>query len=119
MPLSFPKLKTGALAQYPMTRELSLPTERMEFLDMGQQIYVDSRESLRRWQLRLSRLNETELAEVIEFFVAVRGSLGRFEFEDPMTGDLVANCRFAEDELLVMAAEELDARTVLTVMETR
>lgn len=119
MPQTFPKLKTGALAQYPVTRELSLPTERMEFLDMGQQIYMDSGEQLRRWQLRLSRLDETELAEVIELFSAMRGSLGRFEFEDPMSGDLVANCRFAEDELLVTAVDELDARTVLTVMETR
>jgi hypothetical protein len=119
MPQSFPQLKTGVLAQYPLTRELSLPTERMEFLDMGQQVYVDSGDSLRRWRLRLSRLDESELAEVIEFFAAVRGSLGRFEFEDPVTGDLVANCRFAEDELLVTAVGELDARTVLTVMEMR
>jgi hypothetical protein len=119
MPQAFPRLKTGALGQYPISRELSRPMETMQFLDMGRQLYANGRGSLRRWQLRLARLDETEMAEVIEFFAAARGSLGRFEFEDPMTGEVVANCRFAEDELLVTAVDELDGRTILTVMETR
>src|SRR5690606_37176964 len=99
MPDSFPRLKTGALAQYPTTRELTRPVETVRFLDMGRQAYVESRSSLRRWRLRMNLLDESELAAVVEFFTEMRGSLGRFEFEDPVTGEVVANCRFDADEL--------------------
>lgn len=116
---SFPRLKTGALTQYPAMRELRRPVETLQFLDMGRQVYLDSRESLRRWRLGLSQLDESELAEVIEFFVAMRGSLGRFEFEDPATGEVVTNCRFEDDELTLTSMDELDGRTALTVTETR
>lgn len=119
MVVAFPKLKTGALTQYPVFRELSWPAETIQFLDMGRQLYMDGSGSLRRWQLNLSRLDESEMAEVIEFFTAMRGSLGRFDFEDPMTGEVVSNCRFDDDELSVSAVDEFDGRTVLTVTETR
>lgn len=118
MPESFPRLKTGALTQYPTARELARPVETVRFLDMGRQAYVDSRESLRRWRLRLQLLDETELAAVVEFFTAMRGSLGRFDFEDPATGAVVANCRFDDDELTLTSSGELNAQTVLTVRES-
>lgn len=116
---SFPRLKTGALAQYPAVRELMRPMETVRFLDMGRQAYLDSKDSLRRWQLRLNLLDESELAAVIEFFVAMRGSLGRFEFEDPATGEVVANCRFDDDELELSSSGEFNGQTALTVRESR
>jgi hypothetical protein len=119
MPDSFPRLKTGALTQYPTALELARPVETVRFLDMGRQAYVDSGDSLRRWRLRLNLLDESELAAVIEFFVAMRGSLGRFEFEDPATGEVVANCRFDDDELALSSSGEFNAQTALTVRESR
>ncbi len=115
----FPQLKTGAIAQYPVTRELNRPTSAMRFLDMGRQVYADATGALRRWQLRLSHLDESEAARLTEFFTEMRGSLGRFDFEDPMTGEVVTNCRFDEDELVLSANEEFDSRMTLTVAETR
>lgn len=116
---SFPRLKTGALAQYPMDQALTRPVETVRFLDMGRQAYVDSKDSVRRWRLRLSLLDESELAAVIEFFVAMRGSLGRFEFEDPATGEVVPNCRFDDDELELSSSDEFNGQTALTVRESR
>jgi hypothetical protein len=119
MPESFPRLKRGALAQYPIAQELMRPVETVRFLDMGRQAYLDGRDSLRRWRLRLNLLDESELAAVIEFFVAMRGSLGRFEFEDPATGEVVANCRFDDDELTLSLSGEFNGQTVLTVRDSR
>ena len=119
MPESFPSLKTGALTQYPTSQELTRPVETIRFLDMGRQYYVDSRDSLRRWRLRLDLLDESELASVFEFFSAMRGSLGRFDFEDPATGAVVSNCRFDDDELALSSLGELNASTALTVRESR
>ena len=118
MPERFPRLKTGALVQYPTVRELTRPVETVRFLDMGRQAYLDSRSSLRRWRLRLNLLDESELAAVIEFFTEMRGSLGRFEFEDPATGEVVANCRFDDDELVLSSAGEFHGQTVITVRES-
>jgi hypothetical protein len=119
MPESFPRLKTGALTQYPTAQELARPVETVRFLDMGRQAYLDSRDSLRRWRLRLNLLDESELAVVVEFFTAMRGSLGRFEFEDPATGEVVANCRFDDDELTLSSSGEFNGQTALTVRESR
>ena len=116
---NFPRLKTGALAQYPMARALTRPVETVRFLDMGRQTYVDSKNSLRQWRLRLNALDESELTAVIEFFVAMRGSLGRFEFEDPATGEVVPNCRFDDDELELSSSGEFNGQTALTVRESR
>lgn len=116
---SFPRLKTGVLTQYPTTRELARPMETVRFLDMGRQAYLDGKDSLRRWRLRLNLLDESELTAVIEFFVAMRGSLGRFEFEDPATGEVVADCRFDDDEMVLSSSGEFNGQTTLTVRESR
>lgn len=119
MPESFPRLKTGALIQYPTAQELALPVETVRFLDMGRQAFVDSRDSLRRWRLRLHLLDDSEVAAVAEFFTAMRGSLGRFDFEYPETGEVVANCRFDDDELALSSSGEMNGQTVLMVRESR
>jgi hypothetical protein len=119
MPDSFPRLKTGALAQYPTVRVLARPVEALRFLDMSRQVYLDSRNSLRSWRLQLNLLDESELAAVTEFFTAMRGSLGRFAFEDPATGEVVENCRFDDDELVLFSSGEFNGKTMLTVRESR
>ena len=115
---TFPRLKTGVIAQYPSARELRLSSESLRFLDNSEQRFRDSATARRRWVIELSLLNATEAAALREFFVAMRGSAGRFDFEDPWTGLLVNDCRFGEDALTVSAQAEQDARAVVTVWET-
>jgi len=114
----FPKLKTGVVAQHPSARELRLASEELRFLDNSEQRYRDSTAVRRHWVIELDRLDPTEAAVLREFFVAMRGSAGLFDFEDPWTGSLIPNCRFGEDELVLSTEAEQDSRTVLTVLET-
>jgi hypothetical protein len=115
---TFPRLKTGVIAQYPSTRQLRLASESLRFLDNSEQRYRDSAVARRRWVIELDLLSPTEAAVLREFFVAMRGSAGRFDFEDPWTGLLVSDCRFGTDELDLSTHAEHDARTVVTVWET-
>ena len=113
----FPKLTTGVVAQYPSTREVRLSSEALRFLDSSEQRYRTSATPRRRWVIELDLLTATEAAALREFFAAMRGSAGRFDFEDPWTGLLVSDCRLGEDELVLSARAESDARTVVTVWE--
>lgn len=113
----FPKLKTGAIAQHPSTREVRLSSESLRFLDSSEQRYRDSAAARRRWVIELNLLTPTEAARLREFFVAMKGSAGRFDFEDPWTGLVVNDCRFGEDEIALSVQSERDAQTVVTVWE--
>ncbi len=115
----FPKLKTGAVAQHPATRELRFATEAHRFLDMSEQRFRDYSASRRRWFVDLSLLDEMELSRLAEFFVDMRGSFGEFEFEDPWDGALVSQCRFGEDLLPMRQDGELDSSASLTVVEVQ
>jgi hypothetical protein len=118
MPAKFPRLNTGAVAQYPSARHLAYATQTLRFLDGGEQRYRDQRRGLRRWTIDLTRLSEPELNGLARFFVEMRGSYGLFEFEDPWTGVIVANCRFESDELVLAERGEYDGAAQLSVMET-
>lgn len=113
----FPRLKTGAIAQYPSARELRLPSEAVRFLDNSEQRYRDAAVPRRRWVIELRRLSPHEAATLRKFFIEMRGSAGIFDFEDPWTGLVVEDCRFGEDELVLSAQAEHDGRAVLTVWE--
>ncbi len=113
----FPKLKTGAVAQYPAAREQRYSTEVKKFLDCGEQRYRDFAAARRRWVIALELLDETETAQLARFFDQQQGRLSVFEFEDPWTGTVVPACRFGEDRFPV--EEEYESRCVvqLTVEE--
>lgn len=114
----FPRLKTGALAQYPVTREFHYSTVAKRFLDTSEQRYRDLSSIKKRWRINLSGLNETELAQLTNFFAEQQGRLGTFDFEDPWTGTVISGCRFDHDRLPVRADGELDMSTQLTIVET-
>ena len=115
---AFPKLKTGVVAQYPLNRERSFDSERIRFVDMGEQAYSERASALRRWRLEYSQLDDTEVATICEFFSEMRGALDRFDFEDPETLETVANCRFDQEELEVERNAEHDGRLSVTIAET-
>lgn len=113
----FPKLRTGAVAQHPSAREVRMSSQALRFVDSSEQRYRDSATPRRRWVIELDRLSATEAGALREFFVAMRGSSGRFDFEDPWSGQLVPNCRFGQDEFLLNTRGESNSRAVVTVLE--
>ena len=113
----FPKLKTGAVAQYPATREQRYSTEVEKFLDCTEQRYRNFPSSKRRWSIALNLLDETETARLTNFFEQQQGRLGLFDFEDPWTGTLVLQCRFGEDQFPVQEESESRCALQLTVEE--
>lgn len=112
----FPKLKTGVVAQYPVLREARFSTAVSRFLDSSEQRFRDGRGPRRRWVVRLSQLDESEMQQVAAFFVEQQGRLGSFDFEDPWTGGTVAGCRFEDDQLQGLSQGELDNRTEITIV---
>lgn len=113
----FPKLKTGAVAQYPATLEQRFSTEVNRFLDCSEQRYRNLPGSRRRWVIALDMLDETETATLARFFEQQQGRLGVFQFPDPWTGNLVQPCRFGEDNFPMQEESESRCALKLTVEE--
>src|SRR5689334_14065483 len=97
---TFPLLSTGAVAQYPLSRLTSYATDVIQFLDGSQQRCLTRGKKLRRWQISLSQLNETELSLLEQFFDSTQGNFSVFTFTDPFTGDLVPNCRLLNPSIV-------------------
>jgi Conserved hypothetical protein 2217 (DUF2460) len=116
---NFPVLKTKAVAQYPLRRVVQFQNQTLRFLDGTEQRYRDSAGPLRRWDIQLDQLDETEAAAVDEFFLSNQGAFGTFAFTDPWDGRVYESCSIAGDELPLSSAGEMQGRTVLTVMENR
>lgn len=115
----FPKLKTGAIAQYPTAKEYRFSTVTQSFVDGTEQRYRDFRGSRQRWVVKLSQLDVSEIAELLEFFRTQQGRLGEFDFEDPWTQTVVSKCHFEQDALPVRADGEFDNNTALVVLGPR
>lgn len=113
----FPKLRTGAAAQYPSGLENRYASEIVRFLDNSEQRYRDAAAPRRRWVIRLSQLDEGELAALANFFHAQQGRLGRFDFEDPWTGAVISGCRFDQDQFHAEFTGEFGCECVVQVIE--
>ncbi len=116
---AFPKLKTGAVAQYPATRRVQFQNRVLRFVDGSEQRYRDSAGRLRQWQIHFDQLDETEMAALEEFFVESHGRFGNFEFTDPWDGTVYPNCSFAGDELELTALAEMRGRAPFQVVQNR
>ena len=116
---SFPKLKTGAVMQYPAPRELRFATEVVRFLDGAEQRYREYRGLVRRWTVQLELLDETELAALEIFFVETQGGFGSFAFTDPWDGREYAGCSIDQESLELALNGEMRGGTVLAIRENR
>lgn len=114
---TFPILKTGAPAQYPLEYATRFSTHTVQFLDGGRQSYQLSGAGLRRWRLKLDLLDERELAAVIAF-VDQQGS-SSFTFVDPGSGASVEKCVLAEDPFEAVMEREMAGRATLVIEEIR
>jgi hypothetical protein len=114
---NFPQLKTGAVAQYPLTRELRLQNQGVRFVDGSMQRYRDSRGARLRWTIRLELLDEGEMAAVEEFVAEQQGAYGTFTFTDPWDGMAYDGCRLEGDDALLISAGEMLGATTITVTQ--
>ncbi len=116
MPGTFPQLRTGAIAQYPLSRQLAAPSETVRFLDGAEQHYRNLG-PLRRWSIALRLLSAAELANLREFFHQQKGRWGAFAFTDPLSGITYPACSFADDAFPELHDGEVRAGVQLTVYE--
>jgi hypothetical protein len=114
---SFPLLKTGAVAQYPLQRSVGFSTETVQFLDGSRQRYRTRGSGLRSWTVKLDQLDQAELSAIIAFVEQQEG--GIFAFTDPTTGEVVSKCVFAVEQLGVELMDEMQGRAELVIEEVR
>src|SRR5207342_1613071 len=112
---TFPRLKTTAIAQYPLARREQFQNQTVRFVDGREQRYRDSAGARLEWDIQLSQLDEGELAAIEEFFLASQGAFGSFSFTDPWDGKVYDNCSVAGDGLALVTAAEMRESTRLTV----
>ncbi len=114
--LEFPKLKTKAEVQYPVTLELQAATTVFTFLD-GKQQRFPQRRPRRRWTIVLDQLDENEAARLAEFATRHRESAEPFRFTDPFTGTQHYPCYLEGREHEQAAIGAGHRRTSLIVVE--
>ena len=113
---TFPRLKTNAIAQYPVARRAQFQNQTVRFVDGSEQRYRDSAGARLEWDIQLSELDEGELAAIEEFFLARQGAFGSFSFTDPWDGHVYDNCSVGADELTLLTAGEMRGNTKFTVV---
>ena len=113
---AFPRLKTDAIAQYPVARREQFQNQTVRFVDGSEQRYRDSAGARLEWEIQFSLLDEGELAAIEEFFLANQGAFGSFSFTDPWDGQVYDDCSAAADELALVTVAEMRGGTKLTVV---
>ena len=117
--ITFPTLKTGAVAQYPARRSVAKSTWIGLFVDGSEQRFRNEATALHHWVVNLSLLTETEAVAVREFIDNVSGRFGSFTFTDPWDGASYTNCSLEGDSTTIEWTGENNARTRLTIRENR
>ena len=112
---TFPVLKTGAVAQYPLGFGVRYATQAVRFLDGSQQHYRLMGNGLRRWTINLDLLDEQELGAVIAF-VEQQGS-AMFAFTDPLTGSSVPKCVLAGEKSDSTVKRDMTGKTTVVIEE--
>ncbi|MBI4893440.1 MAG: phage tail protein [Acidobacteria bacterium] len=115
--LVFPKLRTGAAAQYGVRRGVTGEVRVLPFVDGTEQRYPLKRQR-RRWRIRLDQLDEGEAGAVEEFVRRHMATLEPFEFTDPQTGAVYAQCVVEGDGHELEAWAAGDSRVDITISET-
>ncbi|MCU1235008.1 MAG: hypothetical protein JWP63_2975 [Candidatus Solibacter sp.] len=116
---TFPVLKTGAVAQYPIVRTARFQNQTVRFVGGTDQRYRDASAAKQRWQIQLSALDEGELAAIEEFFEANQGAYGSFGFTDPWDGHVYDDCSLELDTLDLITVSEMRGLTQFTVVQNR
>ena len=116
---SFPTLKSGVVAQYPSDRSRSFSTRVLRFLDGSEQRLPGYGTPLRRWSIQLDLLDESELANLEQFFESEGGRAQTFSFTDPWDGTVYPSCSFDSDTLALLYRGQALGKTSVVVKENR
>jgi hypothetical protein len=116
--MTFPRLKTGAVAQYPVERRVRFANQVLRFVDGSEQRYPESR-PLRQWVILIDMLDDAEVAAIAEFFETNQGGFASFEFTDPWDGTVYPDCSVEGDELEIEQVGEAWARVAVVIRENR
>ena len=95
---AFPKLASGAVAQYPSARRAESRTTVLQYVDGAEQRFRNRAEPALRWVIRLSDVATEELFAIERFFLDQQGQFGSFSFIDPWDGTEYPDCSFESDE---------------------
>lgn len=117
--ITFPRLKSGAVAQYPAERSVARRTWVGRFVDGTEQRFRTESTVLHRWVVSLALLTEAEAVAIREFIDAVSGRFGSFSFTDPWDGTVYSSCSLENDINGVECEGENSARTKLVIRENR
>lgn len=112
---TFPLLKTGAITQYPLLRMAVYRTRVHRFVDGSEQRYPLQGPAIKRWRVRLTELDESELGSLREFFSVIQGRFATFTFTDPTDGALYLNCFLEQDSLAADYLHEFHHNTVFVI----
>jgi phage-related protein len=114
----FPRLKTGALAQYPIVRQRIQPARVLSFLDGSEQRFPGTKAGIAQWRIRLELLDESEAQDIWDFFLQQRGSLETFSFTDPLDGTEYPKCVFVQPKAQLGFIEEGRIETEILIRTT-
>lgn len=103
--MTFPRLRTNAIAQYPLRTHLEFRTRILLHVDGTEQRFPQFAKSERSWIVLLQRLDDQELAVLRQFYLDVQRSGMPFAFTD---GDGVVHpeCYFAGETFETSAEGE-------------
>jgi hypothetical protein len=115
----FPRLKTGAVCQYPLGRRTEFRTEVVDFAGGDEQRYRQWGGAERRWRIQLDQLDDAEMTAIDEFAAEQAGTGATFTFVDPH--DLVehAECEFGQEELAMEFYGWSQGRTEIVIRQRR
>ncbi|MGA2185064.1 MAG: DUF2460 domain-containing protein [Bryobacteraceae bacterium] len=116
---TFPILKTGVVAQYPLVSQTQFATDVVRFIDGTEQRFRRYPAALHRWTVRLNLLDETELSATLLFFRMQRGMGGTFSFTDPVDGTVYPGCCFISDSIQTLQDATGRCTTVVAIQQNR
>ncbi len=115
----FPRLKTGAVLQYPAEQGIAYSTHIVRFLDGSEQRCREYSAPIRRWVVRLNLLDDEELSRLEEFFEDQQGALDDFSFTNPWDGAVYPSCSLENGVAAWKLQGENRGRTELVIRENR
>lgn len=115
----FPSLRTGAVVQYPATRQIRSSTCVLRFLDGSEQRFREYGGPIRSWTIRLDLLDDREMAALESFFLSEQGQSGSFSFTDPWDGTVYPDCSLEDDSLSLKFGNLNRGSTALVIKENR
>lgn len=113
--VSFPYLKTGAVAQFPSKKNIDYSTDVLQFVDGKEQRFRSYRSHALKWIISLKDIDEGEVQNIRQFIAEQAGMNGTFSFTDPWDGTVYENCSFDSDEVVFQMLSHSSCQTEIII----